>query len=76
MAQILKPPLGCKPYWVAIPQRVEALATSIASRVQHGPLDGRGCVAIQFWAKEIETLCYTMVHLEEIRDQAKELEDN
>lgn len=71
----LKPTLGCKPYWVANPQRIEELATAIACRAKSNPLDAKGCVTIEFWAREIIELCVAMVHLEELRDVIKTVED-
>ena len=58
--ELSRPPLGCKPYFIAIPERIRQLTNAIESHAECTT----GIVTI--WAREIELLSNVMREMEQV----------
>lgn len=56
----LKPPLGCKPSWLASQERIETLGEAIVRYAYHPNVNGTTTKQIKAWAKEILYHCEIM----------------
>lgn len=53
-----RPPLGCKPYYIAIPERIRQLSESITAHA------GAKTGIVEMWAKEIRLLSNVLREME------------
>ena len=63
---MIRPPLGCKPYYVALQERINELAAAI-TRYSEGDINN--IYLISLWSKELYYLAEVMKKLE--KDYAK-----
>lgn len=64
-----KPPLGAKPYFVAIPQRIQELTEAIERQMEEYPvLNEKSCELIGIWSAEIAYLCDVCEKLRNFRE--------